>query len=103
MPDPSPLPPYLPAVIAAAADAPRGAVTDVFVLHSDDCPLLAGGECCCTPTVTCGYVLWFRPRRGRPWELVTTVATERAAWDAVKTSGKRNGDWLVLEAGKGEP
>lgn len=97
MPDPTP-PPYLPAVLGLATSAPPGRVTDVFVLHDDDCPLLTGGECRCTPTVTRGFCLWRRVSkgRGRAWDLVATVATEREAWALVKGSA----DFCVLPAGQ---
>jgi hypothetical protein len=96
----NPTPPlYLPAVVALGAGAPPGRVSHLFVLHDDGCPLLAGaGPCACKPTVTRGFRLWHRTRRGCPWAAVGAFPTERQAWDAIQKSGRRNGDWCVLPA-----
>jgi hypothetical protein len=47
-----------------------------------------------------GVVLWHRAGRGEAWRPVSRHDTERDAWRAIETSGKRNGDWIVLEAGR---
>ena len=83
--------------IPAALAAPGG-LSEIFVLHDELCPLLGGGACACSPVVTAGYVLWFRKGRRAKWEKVATAATRSAAFAAVAASGKRNGDWCVLEA-----
>ncbi|MBP3953741.1 hypothetical protein J8F10_00300 [Gemmata sp. G18] len=44
------------------------------------------------PSVKPLPVLWFRQRRGRPWEMVAHVGTEREAWALIGTGGRRNGD-----------
>lgn len=99
MPDPTP-PPYLPAVLDLAGRLPRGTLSDLFVLHDDDCPLLAGaGPCACKPAVTLGYRLWFRARRGKPWEAVAVAPTAREAWQQIQASGRTGGDWCVLPSG----
>ena len=49
-------------------------------------------------TVPSVFVLWFRQRRGRPWEMVAHVGSEREAWALIGTGGRRNGDWLALPA-----
>ncbi|MBY0459528.1 MAG: hypothetical protein K2V38_19585, partial [Gemmataceae bacterium] len=58
-------PKYLPAVLSAIGSPKPGAVVEVYVLHDDDCPLLAGaGPCVCEPLVTVGFRLWHRTRCG---------------------------------------
>jgi hypothetical protein len=99
MPDPSP-PAYLTAALDLAGDVRPGEVRDVFILHDDTCTLLAGGACVCTPTVTRGFVLWHRKGRRFGWEALTVGPTERQCYDAIKASGRKGGDWLVLPAGK---
>jgi hypothetical protein len=95
------LPNYLPQVLALGAELPPGQVHDVFVFHDDDCRLLAGsGPCNCTPAVTHGFVLWFRPRRRAAWQRLVAAPTESECWAAIPTTGKRNGDWLVLPGGQ---
>jgi hypothetical protein len=41
-------------------------------------------------------VLWYRPRRGRPWERVARANSEREAWARVGTCGRKGGDWMIL-------
>ena len=98
-----PLPRYLPTVLALGARISPGETRQAFVLHDDVCDLLAGaGQCNCSPVVTFGYTLWYRKSkgRGRAWEAVAAAPTEREAWGAIKSSGRRNGDWMVLPADK---
>jgi hypothetical protein len=52
------------------------------------------------PVTAAVVVLWYRKRRGQPWESVGTYATERVAWAAIQSSARRNGDWTVLPAGR---
>ncbi len=49
----TPMPPYLPRLLAHLAAYPLtpGALVEVAVLHDDDCPRLRGGECNCEPDV----------------------------------------------------
>ena len=95
-------PPYLSAVLALSAGAPPGEVSDVFVLHDADCPLLhAGGACACTPEVTRGFVLYHRPnRKGAAWAKVSAHPTEAAARHAMRTSTRGSGRFRVVAAGK---
>jgi hypothetical protein len=103
MPDPTP-PPYLPAVAALAASAPPGVVTDVFILHDDTCPLLTGiGPCACSPVVTAGFALWWRPNRRSAWERLGTYPTMRHAHDAMSTTKKKHSDFHVLPADGKQP
>lgn len=96
VPQPPTPPRYLSAVLACAATAPKGRVCDVYVLHDDWCALLAGaGPCCCSPTVTRGFVLWHRPRKGAGWSMVARGPTEAAA----AAMAKGNGEHVVLPAG----
>lgn len=96
-----PVPNYLPALLNLVAGGRPGEVRDVFVLHDDDCRQLAGvGPCACSPVVTLGFGLWHRKARRRAWKLVAMAATPHRAWDAIKASGRKNGDWCVLPAGR---
>jgi hypothetical protein len=47
-----------------------------------------------------GFVLWFRPKRGRPWAMLARCETEREAWRRVGDDGRRGGDYTVLPAGQ---
>ena len=100
MPDPTPLPRYMTAVLGLVATVEPGTVQHAFVLHEPACPRPDGGACSCTPTTTLGFTLWYRRHRRGAWEPIATVPTERDAYSAVKSSGRRNGDWQVLPAGK---
>ena len=44
--------------------------------------------------------LWFRPRRGEPWELVARCASDREAWGLIGTNPRRHGEWIALPAGQ---
>lgn len=54
MNQPPAVPHYAPAVLAVAASGacPPGRVTEVFVLHDDDCDVWADRPCNCEPEVT---------------------------------------------------
>jgi hypothetical protein len=52
-----------------------------------------------TTTTFTGYVLWRRQRRGCPWQMVATCASEREAWLRVTSAGVGDGDFTVLPAG----
>lgn len=89
-----PPPSYLPAAFAVAGRIEPGQLRQVFVFHDDDCPKLAGGTCTCSPTVTEGFALYWRPRRGFPWEAVHVAPTESEAWDTARAS-RKSGDFYV--------
>lgn len=41
--------------------------------------------------------VWFRPHKRKPWALVGTAATHRAAVNLIGAGGRHNGDWLVTD------
>lgn len=49
-----------------------------------------------TATVPMYFVLWFRPRKGKPWEMRSTHATEQEAYGAMQGWG----EFIILEAGR---
>ena len=44
------------------------------------------------------FTLWFRERRGRPWEPYAVAATEQELTNIVADS-KRGGEWITLKQG----
>jgi hypothetical protein len=87
-------PSYLPAALAVAGRLEPGQLRQVFAFHDNDCPKLAGGTCACSPFISSGYVLYWRPQRRFPWEAVTITPTELEAWDTARTS-RKGGDFYV--------
>lgn len=54
-----------------------------------------------TTTPTSGnLVVWFRPRRGLPWEQVGVAHTPSVALSLFGTGGRKGGDYVILPEGK---
>jgi len=48
---PAPAPGYLERTLGFGLTLKPGEIAVINVLHDDDCPRLAGGECCCVPDI----------------------------------------------------